>query len=301
MELINPKVFVCHAGEDRNRFVEKFVKILRENGIDAWVSFWEILDGDSLIEKIFNEGIDKSSHFIIVLSRYSINKNWIKKELNIAVVKQIEENYTIIPILLDDIEILPSLKDIKYRRIKNLENVEEEIIEVINSIFGLYKKPAIGMIPAYSNIDTFILPDLSKIDNLIINVCFNLLKELKGKPYYIPFSLLMNQLSNLDIKEKDIFESLQYLKDKYYLTTESSCKKILLYPQFTTWGFQQIGMKRINGFNNIINNIACYIYNEFSNNEYAQINSTDLANKFNLPNSYSRYFVKIIEEKIFVK
>lgn len=110
---VHPKVFVSHAGEDRERFVKQFSTILRENGVDAWTSFWEIKDGDNLTTKIFDEGFDKSSHFIIVLSKFSMDKPWVQKELNIAVVKQIEDRYTLIPLIIDEVKIPTSLKRYK--------------------------------------------------------------------------------------------------------------------------------------------------------------------------------------------
>jgi hypothetical protein len=52
-----PKAFISHASEDKDRFVVRFAKRLREKGVDAWLDKWDILPGDSLIEKIFEEGI----------------------------------------------------------------------------------------------------------------------------------------------------------------------------------------------------------------------------------------------------
>ncbi|MCQ9427586.1 toll/interleukin-1 receptor domain-containing protein, partial [Pseudomonas sp. LJDD11] len=54
---MSPKVFVSHASEDKDRFVLDFAKQLRANGIDAWLDKWEMLPGDSLVTKIFDEGI----------------------------------------------------------------------------------------------------------------------------------------------------------------------------------------------------------------------------------------------------
>ena len=64
---IAPKVFVSHAGEDRDRFVTGFATKLMEKGVDAWYSLWEIAPGDSLVEKIFNEGLKDAAALIIVL------------------------------------------------------------------------------------------------------------------------------------------------------------------------------------------------------------------------------------------
>ena len=74
MNTNNPKVFLCHASEDKERFVEQFANDLIHRGIDVWFDEWEMLPGDSLITKIFSEGIKEADVFIIVISKNSINK-----------------------------------------------------------------------------------------------------------------------------------------------------------------------------------------------------------------------------------
>jgi hypothetical protein len=74
----NIKVFLSHASEDKERFVIHFAEKLRLNGIDAWLDKWEMLPGDSLIDKIFEEGIRNADAIIVILSKYSITKKWVK-------------------------------------------------------------------------------------------------------------------------------------------------------------------------------------------------------------------------------
>jgi len=295
----NPKVFISHASEDKERFIERFATILLENGVDAWVSFWEINDGDSLVKKIFEDGIEKSSQFIIVLSKYSIHKPWVEKELDIAIVKQIEENYKIIPILLDDVKIPIGLKDTAYRRIKNLNDFKNEAKEIINSIFGLYRKPPLGKIPNYVK-TTLQFPNLSKIDNVILNICFDILPEREQNPYMLDLAKLINLAKDQGIEGNDVFDSLMFLENEFYLHGNHAYdggKKILIYPQFTTWGFEQVAAVRMENFNKIIDEYALRIFNEFTNDEYVELNSVNLAEQYKLPLSYSRYIVKILEEK----
>ena len=52
----SPKVFLSHASEDKLRFVDEFASRLMKNGVDAWLDKWEMLPGDSLVDKIFEEG-----------------------------------------------------------------------------------------------------------------------------------------------------------------------------------------------------------------------------------------------------
>ena len=96
-----PKFFVSYASEDRERFVEGFAKRLKDNGVDAWVAFWEMNPGDSLIEKIFDEGLANCDGVIVVLSENSVNKKWVREELNAAMVKKIEKDVKLIPLRLD--------------------------------------------------------------------------------------------------------------------------------------------------------------------------------------------------------
>ena len=53
-----PKVFLSHASEDKPRFVDNFAQRLRADGVDAWLDTWEILPGDSFVDKIFEEGLN---------------------------------------------------------------------------------------------------------------------------------------------------------------------------------------------------------------------------------------------------
>ena len=65
------KVFISHAKEDKPRFVLKFCERLLAEGIDTWLDEWEILPGDIVIDKIFNEGLKKSKVVVIFVSDIS--------------------------------------------------------------------------------------------------------------------------------------------------------------------------------------------------------------------------------------
>ena len=78
----HPKAFISHSSLDKTRFIIPFAKKLLEDGVDAWVDKWEILLGDSLVEKIFNEGMEQSNYVIVVVSKNSVNSQWVKEEIN---------------------------------------------------------------------------------------------------------------------------------------------------------------------------------------------------------------------------
>ncbi len=88
---IHPKVFIIHASEDKERFVLSFYDRLRAKGIDAWLDTFEMLPGDKLVTKVFEEGLKQSDAVIVVLSAVSTAKPFVRKELDAAVIKSINE------------------------------------------------------------------------------------------------------------------------------------------------------------------------------------------------------------------
>lgn len=76
-------VFISHASEDKEDFVDEFVAELRKAGVKVWYDTTQILWGDSLRKRI-DEGLRKSRFGIAVLSPNYIadGKYWTKEELD---------------------------------------------------------------------------------------------------------------------------------------------------------------------------------------------------------------------------
>ena len=110
-EAATPRVFISHGSEDKDRFVLGFATQLLERGIDAWIDQWEIVLGDSLVQRIFSIGIAGADAFIVILSSTSVNKSWVQAELDAAVVRNIEDNTRLIVIRLDDVEVPTALRE----------------------------------------------------------------------------------------------------------------------------------------------------------------------------------------------
>ncbi len=65
-------MFISYSTADKERFVLRFAERLRSVGVDAWGDKWELLLGDSLVEKIFEEGLKEAAAVIVVLSQVSV-------------------------------------------------------------------------------------------------------------------------------------------------------------------------------------------------------------------------------------
>lgn len=212
----NPKVFISHASEDKKRFVLEFATKLRNVGIDAWVDKWEMLPGDSLVDKIFEEGIKEADSFIVVLSINSIEKPWVREELNTAIVKRISDKTKIIPIVLDNVEVPECLKSTLYEPIKDINNYNEAFSRIKNSILGINDKPELGEIPAYVNKPVLRISGLNNIDNLIIETACKIAIEHDDEKL-IATNPIYNKLSSSGITREDFKTSLDFLYRKGYL------------------------------------------------------------------------------------
>lgn len=94
------KTFIAHSSLD-HEFVEQLAQRLIKDGIAVWFDDWEIKVGDSIIQKI-NDGLEESSFFIPVISQNSVNSDWVKRELNATLMKQLnKKDIRILPVLLD--------------------------------------------------------------------------------------------------------------------------------------------------------------------------------------------------------
>ena len=92
-------VFVSHAWEDKEDFVDEFVSDLEKVGLRVWYDKNRLKIGDKMRQKI-DDGLKKSRFGIVVLSPNYIaeNKYWTKAELDGLFQKETYNNKVILPI-----------------------------------------------------------------------------------------------------------------------------------------------------------------------------------------------------------
>ena len=161
---IAPRAFLSHASEDKERFVLDFAARLRANGVDVWLDRWEMRPGDSLVRKIFTDGIDNADFFMVVISQTSESKPWVQEELDAGVVRKINGTCRLIPIVLDGAPVPPALAHLLYVDVERL-GVEAALAEVLRVVFGGSQRPPLGEPPNYATRQTRYLSD--PIDDLV--------------------------------------------------------------------------------------------------------------------------------------
>jgi hypothetical protein len=209
-----PKVFISHATEDKFSFVLPFATELRSNGIDAWVDQWEINAGDSLIQKIFEEGIRSASAIVIVLSKISVTKRWVKEELDAALVKRIDHATRLIPLIIEDCEVPVALRATKWVRYDN--DVKNVVAEVLRAVFGGSVKPELGSSPRFARSNIPVPAGLDQIDSIVLNAIGQLFVEQGHKGVEKARIVERPELDNLSANQID--ESLEILSDHYYVS-----------------------------------------------------------------------------------
>lgn len=147
-----PKVFISHSSVDKP-VARKILSRLEANNINVWLDDKDIKLGDPILDSI-EEGLEASDYCLALISNNSVNSGWVKKELRMAVNKEIEvDKAFILPIKIDDCMVPKFLQTKKYVTLnKSRSNLEEIAASVIDAVFvGEFKK------------DDFELGDLEKL------------------------------------------------------------------------------------------------------------------------------------------
>lgn len=268
-----PKVFLSHASEDKERFVLGFATKLRDSGVDVWLDKWEMLPGDSLVEKIFEEGLKKAQAVIIVLSLNSVNKPWVKEELNISVVNKISKGTKIIPVVIDHCEVPESLKSTVWEKIANINNYQESLDRVVASIFGQLNRPSIGKPPSYTRHALADIPGLTQIDNVVLK--FSCEYDLENNAYILNPGKLFLEGSNQLVPEGELKDSLEMLDRNGFIKLFRTIGSRLSQYQITTRGMESYLNAYLDDYQTLIRTVIALIVNRNMQSNAEIIAETD--------------------------
>lgn len=288
-----PKVFVSHASEDKDPFVLSFATRLRANGIDAWIDKWEMLPGDSLVDKIFEIGLKEATAVLIVLSKNSVNKPWVKEEINAAFVNRINAKCKIIPIVIDDCVVPQCLQTTLWEKITNLSSYDEEYKRIELAILGKTDKPPIGGKPKYIAETIEKVQDLTDIDSLVFKITCEIAIG-KAQPFIMVHDVI-EKGKEIDLTPDTIIESLEILEQNYFIEItgmmqpEYNSMKVLLYA-FNTY-YQH--------YNNEYNAQVDLIGSLIVNNGLTDNNS--IAKAANLDQFIVDHILELLDNKGYIK
>jgi hypothetical protein len=206
-----PRVFLSHASEDKERFVIPFATALRQRGIDVWLDKWEILPGDSLVDKLFEEGLKEADAVLVVISANSASKPWVRQELNTAIVHRITRQTKVIPVVLDDSEVPESLKSLVWESVSDVGSYAHQLDRIVGAIFGHREKPALGEPPSY--VTERQIPGLHQTDTQVLRVLYED-GVRQNRPIWDP-DVFASQLHDVGLEA--FLDSLEILEEQGYI------------------------------------------------------------------------------------
>jgi hypothetical protein len=212
-------VFISHATEDKDRFVLAFYERLRSKGIDAWLDTFEMLPGDKLVSKVFDEGLKQSDAVIVILSAVSVTKPFVQKELDTAVIKNIKDKTRLIPIRLDSCEVPLCLADTIYQEVSDPDKFDDEFERIVNAIYGQYERPPLGEKPLYVQAGGRVIDGLTPIDSTIFEHACRIAIE-QGHTVSISGDQMIDDLKVQGISEAQIKETQEVLEGRSYVEVQ---------------------------------------------------------------------------------
>jgi DNA-binding PadR family transcriptional regulator len=126
-------LFLSHSHAD-NEFVKRLAGDLSRHGIRVWLDEAEMLVGDSLIQKI-SKAIAETDFVGVVLSKSSVKSRWVRKEVDIAMTREISGKYVkVLPFVLESCRIPSYLKDKIYADFRDPRHYQSELARIVARI-----------------------------------------------------------------------------------------------------------------------------------------------------------------------
>lgn len=128
-----PSIFLCHSSKDRV-FVRQLGHRLAHAGASVWIDEAEIKVGDSLTGRI-GSAIEEADFLGAVLSKVSIASEWVRKELAIALQRELKEKHVVVlPLLLEKVALPPFLSDKNYADFTDSNLFEHSFARVLDRL-----------------------------------------------------------------------------------------------------------------------------------------------------------------------
>ena len=209
-----PTAFLSHASEDKAGFAEPLGRELASLGIRPWLDKWEIRPGDSLAGKLFDEGVSAVDAVVVVVSRYSAGKPWVRAELDAAVVRKITENTRLIPIRLDEADMPAPLQMLAWHDAARSETGIRRAARLIaGTLHGQDTRPTVTPPPAYAS--AVAIPGLTRADSTLLTLLAQEAISVSTL-IYVPWPPVVAAAATQGLDEELALESLAVLEQRCY-------------------------------------------------------------------------------------
>lgn len=178
------RIFISYTSSD-GAFADKLASDLSSFGADVFYAKWEIKVGDSIVDKI-NVALSTNDHLVVVLSANSVKSEWVQRELNSSMMRQLKDKkIKIKPVLIQDCDIPALLSDIKYADFRDdynegfaslVDSLQEDFalepyIELVNSQYPT------GKLPYDKRLLAILLKRFSLLPFVMINILYKMYED----------------------------------------------------------------------------------------------------------------------------
>jgi TIR domain len=127
--------FLSYNHSDK-RTARRLGSQLKLVGADVWFDDWEVAAGDSIVGKV-NEGLAMVDTLIVVWSANADRSQWVRAELETAIVRSLgeEHRFRVIPVRLDETVLPALLRPLKWVEL-NDDELGGGVGRVVNEIMG---------------------------------------------------------------------------------------------------------------------------------------------------------------------
>jgi hypothetical protein len=212
------RAFLSHASEDKEDFVEPLARELAEMGVAPWLDMWEVRPGDSLVKKLFEEGLDTVDAVIVVVSASSAAKAWVREELDAAVVRRITSSVRLIPVRLDGAPIPAPIQHLVWiTAARTPEGIRKAAGEITDAVYARDKRPAVAPPPAYATAAA--IPGLTQSDAALLAI---LIEEALAAEFLIAtWPVARRKAEERGMTVSAIDEAFAALENRRYLKVRS--------------------------------------------------------------------------------
>jgi hypothetical protein len=170
-------ILLSHNSTDKP-FVRQLARDLGNQGIRCWLDEAEIRVGESLIEKI-RSGIDEVDYVVVILSPDSVNSEWVKREVDVAMNQEIlGRRLKVLPLMYRHCDPPGFLLGKFYADFTDSSNYPASLERLVRSLGIVFNKNALAAPP----------PDihLGKASDKALENALPIL----SKPFHRPFQYL---------------------------------------------------------------------------------------------------------------
>jgi integrase len=208
------RAFLSHASEDKEDFVEPLAREFAEIGVAPWLDMWEIRPGDSLVRKLFEEGLDTVDAVIVVVSASSAAKPWVREELDAAVVRRITSSVRLIPVRLDGASVPAPIQHLVWITAdRTPEGIRKAAREITDAVYARDRRPAVAQPPAYTTAAA--IPGLTQSDSALLAILIE--EALAAELLMVTWPVARAKAEGRGMTPSAIDEAFAALENRRYL------------------------------------------------------------------------------------